>query len=193
MTGLVLCGGKSQRMGSDKGLLKSDNKNWAKIAVEKLKGLCPVKVSIHSQQADDYAEIVDAEDLIIDDATLSLHGPLLGLLSAHKKYPKEDIFVLACDMPWMDTSLLEELYDWHKWHKQADAFVFMNHEEPEPLCAIYTAKGLASILKMLEEGTLARHSMKYMLENLDIESREISAEEERYFHNFNAHADLNGL
>lgn len=194
LTGLVLCGGKSQRMGSDKGLLTLDDKTWAKTAIEKLKVLsCPIKVSINAQQADDYAKIVEAEDLIIDDANLSLQGPLLGLLSAHKKYPKEDLFVLACDMLLMDTSFIEELYSWYYWQRDADAYFFMNHNEPEPLCAIYKAKGLASILPMCEEGTLTRHSMKNMLEYFDIKARDISAKEEKYFRNFNAHAKLNGL
>ena len=39
MIGVVLCGGNSTRMGSDKGLLKEEEETWAELAGRKLKAL----------------------------------------------------------------------------------------------------------------------------------------------------------
>ena len=51
LIGVVLCGGKSSRMGSDKGLLKLNDKTWAELAVKKMEQLrIPVYVSINETQ-----------------------------------------------------------------------------------------------------------------------------------------------
>ncbi len=47
MIGLILCGGQSSRMGSDKGLLKLEAKTWAQTAIDKMEILhIPVKISV---------------------------------------------------------------------------------------------------------------------------------------------------
>lgn len=193
MTGIILCGGQSSRMGSDKGLLKLEAKTWAQSAIDKLVTLeIPVKVSVNHHQLNEYAEVFSAEDLITDASTLDVHGPLLGVLSAHLQYPSEDLFVFACDMPLMEPALLKELFYLYQ-QNNADAFVFTNNGEPEPLCGIYTAKGLLTVFNMLQEGKLTKHSMKFMLEHLTVSSLTLTDEQKKNFRNFNAHAELNGL
>lgn len=193
MTGIILCGGQSSRMGSDKGLLKLEAKTWAQSAIDKLVTLeIPVKVSVNHHQLNEYAEVFSTEDLITDASTLDVHGPLLGVLSAHLQYPSEDLFVFACDMPLMEPALLKELFYLYQ-QNNADAFVFTNNGEPEPLCGIYTAKGLLTVFNMLQEGKLTKHSMKFMLEHLTVSSLALTDEQKKNFRNFNAHAELNGL
>ena len=193
MTGLILCGGHSIRMGNDKGLLKPDGITWAQAAINKLAELqLPISLSVNVQQYNNYTAAFDGIDIIEDNASLQLKGPLLGVLSAHLQYPLQDFFVLACDMPLMETSVLKELYDLYKQPNQYDAFVYTNDGEPEPLCGIYCAKGLASILNMYQENKLVRHSMKFMLYHLSVCFIAINDEQKKCFKNFNAHADLNG-
>ena len=194
MTGIILCGGKSSRMGSDKGLLKLEAKTWAQTAIDKISILnIPVKISVNPQQLNEYAEVFPANDLIVDNASLQLHGPLLGVLSSHLQYPHEDLFAFACDMPLMEPSLLKELYTEYQQKNNSDAYVFINEGGPEPLCGIYTAKGLSMILGMLQRGELTRFSMKFMLDHLNTYTINIKEEQKKCFRNFNAHAELNGL
>lgn len=206
MLGVILCGGQSLRMGSDKGLLKTplppkggnmlthEAKTWAQTAIDKMAVLnIPVKISVNNDQYVDYATIFSANDLIKDDESLRLKGPLLGVLSSHIQYPSEDLFAFACDMPLMEPSLLKELYIQYQQQPSADAYIFTNDEEPEPLCAIYAAKGLSLILGMLRDGQLSKHSMKFMLDHLAINTIAISNEQKNCFRNFNAHAELNGM
>ncbi|MGC4232719.1 MAG: molybdenum cofactor guanylyltransferase [Niabella sp.] len=193
MIGLILCGGLSSRMGSDKGLLKTETTNWALEATNKLIGLnIPIKVSINSLQQEAYKDALPDTEFITDNVALPVRGPLLGLLSAHIAYPTEDILALACDMPLMTSFLLKELYRTYK-QQQADSFLYSNNGEPEPLCAIYTTSALQKIIAMLQQGKLVKFSMKFTLDHLNCFMLPIPEENKKYFHNFNAHADLNGL
>ena len=194
MLGIILCGGQSLRMGSDKGLLKLESRTWAQTAIDKMAALTiPVKISVNKQQYPEYAEVFSADDLIADNETLELRGPLLGLLSCHLECPDEDLFILACDMPLMEPSILIHLYNKYQQSPNADAYVFTNDNEREPLCGIYTAKGLASIINLLNNGQLTKYSMKFMLDHLTVSAIAANEEQKKCFRNFNAHAELNGL
>ena len=194
MVGIILCGGQSSRMGSDKGLLVTEEGQvWAQAAINKMAALqIPVSLSVNGQQQAGYAAAIKDTPIVTDNENLQLRGPLLGVLSAHLQYPMQNLFVLACDMPLMETSVLTELYNKYLESDVYDAFVFTNEEEPEPLCAIYCANGLSAIADMHKKGLLKRHSMKSMIENLNVCFVPITSEQKKYFTNVNAHADLNG-
>jgi molybdopterin-guanine dinucleotide biosynthesis protein A len=194
MLGVILCGGQSTRMGTDKGMIKLHANTWAQTAVDKM-ALLQMKVvlSVNPSQYNDYLSVFKEEQLIKDNAELSVKGPLAGVLSVHVQYPGEDLFVLACDMPLMETVMLNELLLAASEHPANKAFVFSNEDEPEPLCAIYTAKGLSDVLQLLKANKLPRHSMKFVLEHISTFSIVLAEEQKKYFRNFNAHAELNGL
>jgi molybdenum cofactor guanylyltransferase len=194
MLGVILCGGQSSRMGRDKGLLKLEANTWAQTAIDKMTTLnIPVKISVNNTQYPGYAAVLPANDLITDDATLQLSGPLLGVLSSHLKYPHEDLFILACDMPLMEPSLLQKLFIQCQQEPSFKAYVFTNEGEPEPLCGIYKSKGLSIVLGMFFSGKLNKHSMKFMLDHLDTMKIPATTDQKKFFRNFNAHAELNGL
>jgi len=194
MLGIILCGGKSSRMGSDKGLLKLEAKTWAQTAFDKLAELnFPIVISVNKKQLTDYASVFNATELISDDPSLSIHGPLSGVLSVHLQHPAEDLMILACDKPLMETVLLKELLVQYNHYPTEDAFIFTNEGEPEPLCGIYKGKGLAHILELYKNNQLPKHSMKYMLEHVLTHTVPLPEDKKKCFRNFNAHAELNGL
>lgn len=194
MLGLVLCGGQSTRMGTDKGLLKLHAKTWAQTAVDKINALyLPVVISVNEQQYDEYATVFPEKLLVRDDLSLQVKGPLCGVLSAHIQHPDEDLFVLACDLPLMDQTILKELFHHYLLHTGHDAYLFTSEDQPEPLCSIYMAKSLSKILALHNENKLTKHSMKNMLEHLNVFSTPLQEEQKKFFRNFNAHAELNGL
>lgn len=181
-------------MGSDKGLLKLEAKTWSQTAVEKmtLMGI-GVKLSVNKRQYNDYAAVFPAGDLITDDEAINFTGPVAGVLSAHRHLPQEDIFLLACDMPLMEPSILRQLLNQYQEHPGHDAWLYSNNGEPEPLCAIFRASALEKITGIYLQVGLEKHSMKYMLEHMDSFAIPLKEDEKKYFRNFNAHAELNGL
>lgn len=193
MLGIILCGGQSLRMGTDKGLLTKEAKTWAQSAYNKIAALdIPVKVSVNKQQQADYSAIFSENDLVTDDPLLQLKGPLLGVLSSHIQFPSEDLIVLACDMPLMEPSILKELNNNYQQHPSFDAYIYTDDGEPEPLCGIYTSKALSGIVDMLRNGTLVKHSMKFILDHLVVNFIPATDEQKICFSNINAHAELNG-
>ncbi|TCC87281.1 molybdenum cofactor guanylyltransferase [Pedobacter frigiditerrae] len=192
MIGLVLCGGQSERMGSDKGILLADGQTWASLAEEKLKALnLPIQFSVNANQESNYGNLFQKENLIPDDLTLNIGGPLKGVLSAHLSAPAEDLYVLACDLIKMDISLMNRLIDEKKQYPDFDAYVYLNNEFYEPLCGIYTANGLAKIMKLYNKGNLKKHSMHATLDLLNTYKINLSAAEQGYFKNFNSPSELN--
>lgn len=173
LRGLVLCGGQSSRMGQDKGLLSSGAECWAAQAVTLLAGVTeePVVVSVNASQFAVYSGMWSASSpassmvpvIIADDEALPAGGPLKGVLTVHQAYPDASLLVMACDMPLIQSFVQEYLCRQFYKHPQAEAVVFANGEQVEPLCGIYTADGLCKIAALLRNGKLKKSSMRYVL------------------------------
>ena len=190
MIGVALCGGQSTRMGTDKGLLMQNDLTWVDIAVSKLSPLqIPVVVSVNKKQADIYAKTISVSRLIVDSDNISVKGPLLGILSVHQEFPKEDLIVLACDMIDMNTTLLQGLLKFYR-EGSHEAYVYTVNDNPEPLCAIYTSKGLKHIIDLHQQQKLQRFSMMHVLEC--IVTKYISAPDSavKFFANYNSNEDF---
>jgi molybdopterin-guanine dinucleotide biosynthesis protein A len=120
-------------MGRDKGLIESQNKTWVQLATVKLEELeIPVVISINEKQRESYEKVLPGKTVIVDDSTIALKGPVAALLSVHLQYPGEDLFVLACDLPLMETSILDDLY--RSYLNNSDfRLLFILTRGPEPL------------------------------------------------------------
>jgi molybdopterin-guanine dinucleotide biosynthesis protein A len=163
LLGVVLCGGESKRMGSDKGLLQLTGKTWAEHIADKLKEQnLPVVISINEKQLNSYKKVFAEKDLIVDQ--LPMHGPLNGLLTAHQNYPGKDILLMACDLIDMDKAILHELIHAYE-NNRAEYFAYEESNFFQPLCGVYTAKALDSLQERLTNGSLANYSFQYILNN----------------------------
>lgn len=76
-------------------------------------------------------------------------GPLGGIYTAIRHSPCERTLVVACDLPFLTTALLERLA-----RESADAVVPRSARGLEPLCAIYARSCLADIGARLDRGEL---------------------------------------
>ncbi|QXU43705.1 molybdenum cofactor guanylyltransferase [Pedobacter sp. D749] len=194
MLGIVLCGGQSLRMGTDKGLLNHQDKRWAQVAADKLGSLdLPVKFSVNPLQQLTYSGYFGDQQLIVDNSSLDVSGPLLGVLSAHLSNPEEDFFLLACDILLMETRLLEKLIHSAKADGTFDSYIFTKDGGQEPLCGIYKAEGLKKVIFMLQNNALVKHSMKYVLGNLRVSEIAVEDHDYRYFRNFNSQEEINRI
>lgn len=188
MIGIVLSGGLSTRMGTDKGLLLKDQLTWAELAYDKLKSLgIEVFVSVNSEQLPAYSKLFS--QLLIDEESLTVKGPLLGLLTAHSRFPHQDLLILACDMIDINLELLQVLVKTQHSH-HPEACVFVVDGKSQPLCGIYSAKGLHKIFDLYQQGALEKFSMMYVLDLLDTNYIPAAPDQWLYFNNYNSQDDL---
>lgn len=143
--GLVLAGGKSTRMGEDKGLLDYHGIPQRSYTSNLLQKYCKkVYVSCRPDQADDI-------DNAIPDTFTGL-GPFGGILSAFREEPEAAWMVLACDLPLIDTATLEKLVTYRNPSKVATAYNSPVNEFPEPLIAIWEPRSYPMLLEFLTQG-----------------------------------------
>jgi molybdenum cofactor guanylyltransferase len=192
MIGVILCGGKSSRMGDDKGLMLSGKKTWAQLAKEKLSELnINTVLSVNQNQFNGYQSIFSEQELVADNPELNIGGPLLGVLSVHSHFPNEDLLLLACDLPKMNAIVLKELMSHFVQKENEEAIVFKMKDHIEPLCGIYTKQGLAKIIALHSTNNLAKQSMKSALERLNTLYMTPKENWGNYFKNYNSPEDLN--
>lgn len=136
--GLVLSGGKSTRMGIDKGSINYHGMPQREYLLNLLREVCAdVFLSVRDEQTSGISS--DAK-IIVDEN--QYHGPFNGLISAHHKYPDAAWLVLACDLPLIDKTSLEHLIQNRNPKKFATAFATHASKLPEPLCAIWEPQAL---------------------------------------------------
>jgi len=146
--GLVLSGGKSTRMGEDKGLITYHDLPQREHLYHLLKEVCDQTfISIRNDQE---KEIPQEFETIIDKD--EFRGPYNGLLSAHAEHPDVAWLVLACDLPLVDKNALLELINGRNSNKIASAFADVENPLPEPLCAIWEPESLKQSVTYLKAG-----------------------------------------
>lgn len=150
--GLVLAGGRSKRMGTDKAaLMHPDGRPLARRAIDLLSVVCErVVVSLrHDQELP--PRIVEGENIhIARDPEGGSEGPLVGIIAAMRSFPDADWLVVACDLPRLDAETLHHLAT----SRQLDESLLAYRSEfdglPEPLCAYYAAEALPILEQALD-------------------------------------------
>jgi molybdopterin-guanine dinucleotide biosynthesis protein A len=180
--GVVLCGGRSKRMGSDKGLLLKDKTAWAVLIAQKLKNAgLDVVVSINEKQQQAYQAIFPETPLIVDH--LPIDGPLDGLLSIHRNFPEKDILLMACDLIDMKPEVIKDLITSYQNSPEFDYYVYQQNGFTQPFCAVYTARGLAHVCEAFEQKLLKKYSLHERFEAG--KTLYIPVEDESSFMNYN--------
>ena len=149
---LVLAGGRSQRMGSDKAqLIYRDGVTEP----QRLRNLCtelglPVSLSLRAGEgASARSSYADFE--VIEDRFLGL-GPAGAICSALLTDPDAAWLVLACDLPLLDRATLDRLIAARRPDRYATAVRASGERWPEPLVAIYEPRAYRRLLQFLGMG-----------------------------------------
>jgi molybdopterin-guanine dinucleotide biosynthesis protein A len=147
--GLVLAGGASTRMRTDKAALQYHGRPQLQWAFELVAKFCAASfVSVRPDQRGDAAraghpQIVDRQPGI---------GPIAGISAALLEQPKAAWLVLACDLPFLTERTLEHLIAHRDASKIATAYRSAHDGLPEPLCAIWEPAAREPVLAYIASG-----------------------------------------
>ena len=145
-TGIILAGGKSRRIATDKAFLTVGNRPIIADTIDTLNVLFH-DILIITNNPEAYSAI-DAEKV---RDTIPDKGPLGGLYTGLTVSRTQYSFVVACDMPFLNQDLILYMLD----HRQGfDVIVPHSVDGLEPLHAIYSKHCLEPILKHIEKGDL---------------------------------------
>ncbi len=129
ITGIILAGGKSSRMGSDKGLLKLNEKLFVQHIIEAIRPITNSIMIVSSNPAYDAFGIKRVEDIIPES------GPIAGLHAGLTYSNTQNNIVVSCDAPLVTTSLLKQLVASND--KDIEVVQFKAEGKTIPLIALY--------------------------------------------------------
>ena len=150
MKGLLLVGGKSSRMGTDKSeMIFRDGLTQRERGVKMLGEICD----------EVFISVADGEgENIIADAFGNI-GPLGAIASAQQHSPDDTWLVLACDLPLLEPETLEALQSAHQPDHNATYFNSATDGFPEPLCAIWGPSSTSAVSNAIASGKLCPRSV----------------------------------
>jgi len=129
VTGIILAGGKSSRMGTDKGLQELCGKPLISYSIKLLSEICStiiISTSSDAYQSFGYKTVADEIPGI---------GPMGGIYSALKQSKTEKNLVLSCDLPFVSVELLSYILKSAEGYQVAVPWQGSQHYEP--LCGFY--------------------------------------------------------
>ena len=146
--GLVLAGGQSARMGEDKGEIDYHGKPQREFAADLIAESCEnTFISCRSDQTDTIGSTYSP----LPDTFIDL-GPFGALLSAFRSDPNTAWLVVACDLPLLDQTSIQQLIAARDPQKLATAFRNGEDAFPEPLVAVWEPRSYPVLLRYLGEG-----------------------------------------
>jgi len=151
--GLVICGGESLRMGTDKSLLNYFGKPQRYRLSDMLGKYCDrVIISCNQSQA---SSMQDGYEYMIDDPEFDNNGPLTGLLTAIKNLPGADFLVVGCDYPFLDEKDFAEFLSFAQDHEGPAAFYNEFDNVYEPVLAYYPQQSGIELFSLFTEGDIS--------------------------------------
>ncbi|HWX19732.1 MAG TPA: molybdenum cofactor guanylyltransferase [Candidatus Binatia bacterium] len=181
-TAMLLVGGESRRMGTDKATLMVAGERLWQRQLRLLRELEPQRlwVSARTRPAWCPGEI----EVVLDEQPS--RGPLSGIAAALSRLQTSHLFALAIDMPQMTGGHVKKLLG---LLEPGCGVVPVNGELFEPLCAVYPCEASVIASHALGQGQLSLQQLVRILREKNCIKRYCVADEEQcLYHNANAPA-----
>ncbi|MBN1317342.1 MAG: molybdenum cofactor guanylyltransferase [Anaerolineales bacterium] len=164
ITGVILAGGKSRRMGRNKAFLDLGGRPMIEVVVEKVRAVAGEVIIV----ADDVKRYVPFADLCVTDRFAGI-GTLGGIHSGLLSARTELALIVGCDMPFLNPAVLT-------WFIQAargyDVVILKQGEWVEPLHGVYHKNCLPEIERAIRAG---KHRVISFFDSVRV--RTVSAQE----------------
>jgi molybdopterin-guanine dinucleotide biosynthesis protein A len=150
ISGIILSGGKSTRMGQDKGLIKLNGKPMIQHVIDHIDPICDqILISANDKTYEDFGYPV-CEDEINEI------GPAGGIISCLKHSKNEQNIIISCDLPFASTQFIRTLLD-----MSGDYQITLPMSGPhyQPLCAVYSKEVYPVFMECVNKGIYSLKSI----------------------------------
>ncbi|WP_337872504.1 molybdenum cofactor guanylyltransferase [Ignavibacterium sp.] len=188
ITGVILAGGKSSRMGTDKSFLKLGDQTIIERIAELMKSIFS-KLIIITNTPEEYKFL----NLPLYEDIYKWKGPLAGIHSALTHSTTEKIFVLSCDVPLMRREMIQYLVE-YKSEKQIIFCEAAGYHQP--LVGVYSIEIYSEVEKFLTQNEMSDKSIHQFLKNVDAEiihPEKLPFYKDELFFNVNKPEDYNQI
>ena len=178
ISAIILAGGKSSRMGQDKGLMNYKGMPLIKYAIEILEPLTNDLIIVSNKPEYQNFEFRTTEDVYYEK------GPLAGIYSGLMQIQNDWSFVLSCDTPNLTTDILQSL--------QSDIYtseviVAKHKTQIHPLIGLYNKSCLSKLKTEIE---LEQLGLIKAIQKCNYKTVDFTSFEEEIFKNINSPSDL---
>lgn len=182
LNAIILAGGKSTRMGTDKTLLKMNGKTLLETVVE----ICQLVCSSIIISSNNPAHGVFGYPVIADEQKDC--GPIGGIYSCLKQSETDWNFIISVDTPFVTPDFIQFLLQ-HSGN--FDAVIPEYYGKTEPLIALYNRSCLPVIEKQIQLQLFKIQHLVALLNTEFVESSEWMEKTPKLFNNLNRPEDFN--
>ena len=166
---IILCGGRSKRMGKDKGSLILNGKPMVLHVLDTIKDIADeiILVLRDQKQIERYKSILKYENNSINIVTDEIRdfGPLVGILTGLSQIKSEYAQILPCDSPFISKEFVLKMFEIAK-EEDFDAIApIWDDGHIEPLHSVYK-KNIVNIIRDLIKKE--KHDVKSIMEDLNV-------------------------
>lgn len=185
ITGIILCGGKSTRMQTNKALLKIGKQTVIEIITTTLQSVFnDVILSANNINEYSFLNLPIIQDEFIDK------GPLSGLHAAIKFSSTEKNFVISCDMPLIPLELINFIAS---YNSDKEIILPEANGKIQQLCGIYSKSIVSEINKIFTLSQIDKNIKGSVFELLNRIPKEIVDVSSFPFYNENIFFNMNSL
>ncbi len=187
IAGVILAGGKNARIGGkNKAFIQLNDKSFLNIITSTLEQLFN-EIIIVTNNPSDFTAFLDKYSIITDK--IKDVGPLGGIDSALYHCSAEAIFVVSCDMPYLNKELIEKQIEFYN-NSDCDVLIPRMGSFIEPLHSIYK-KTIFNILQSFINET-RDYSIRSFLKLINVQYMEMEDNKlnRQAFTNINTHEDF---
>ena len=191
MDALILAGGENKRLSAVKGFLEIGGRRIIDSTVELLNTIFKrVVISTNTPELYFYLGVPMVGDI------MKYRGPMTGILSALSSLKAPEIFVIACDMPFINPELV--LFIVNRWEENTkslphpeinvtpdtfhpsekrkwDGIIPLFDKRPQPLLGIYSKEIINSMEESINNGETVLRQFLQKINVLYIKEEEIRA------------------
>lgn len=179
ITGIILAGGKSSRMGREKGLILLQNKPFMQHIIDALQPLVTELIIVSSNPDYDTFNIKRIEDIVPES------GPIAGIHAGLLHSKTKNNLVISCDVPLINTGVLQQLLEYRT--ENYDIVQFESKGKTIPLIALYKKQCAEKCFELLKNG---ERRLRKLVLAMRTKTITVSEKEEALVINLNTIEDL---